>query len=227
MIINKLKFKDGSLIEKVAQKLLVEHKDKETIITELKTELNENEVSIRKKVNDNLWLINQKLIKINERAVISSESEVVESETLSNNIGEHCLFMEIREKRGKMLLYVKTNNEFEGYVKRKKEIKHTLNFWNKGVEGDFYYGSLVGNSEFDDINKEVILFNSINYGIFRAVGISQGIEFEINKLVSVERLVELLEKLSNDFVAFYNKNILKQKTAISVIVDDGVNNENH
>jgi hypothetical protein len=226
MKIQNIKFKDNSLIEKVAKKLLLEHKSKEIIIDELKSELNIIDVEqLRKRVNDNLWLINQRLIKINQRAVIPSETEITETvETQTSPSDNHCLYMEIREKRNKLFLYVKTNNAFETYVKNKKEIRTSNNLWNKGLNGSFYYGNLIASNELDDINREVILLNSVNYGIFRIVGISEGIEFEINKLVTNERLAELLDKLSNDFVNYYNKNILKQKTAISVIVDE-VHNE--
>lgn len=217
MIIKNIKFKDNSTIEKVAKLSLVENKGKEEIIQNLLSDFPDESVEvIRKKVNDYLWHINKKLEKINTNII---------EQTGENQADDTALIIDIREKRNGLYLYIKTNEIYENFLKSKKELRVSTNLWNQRKTGEFYYGNLITRPEFDDINREIILLNSINYGILRIKGISQGLEFPITQIVSEDRLIQLLEKFSTDFISFYNKNILKQKTHIRLVV--GVNDENN
>lgn len=215
--IKNLHFKNNSTIEKVAIKYLNENKDKETIIIEMKNEFGSitNEV-LRKKINDYLWQINKKLARV---------GQTTPSESISNNQTQssQCLFLDIKEKKGKLFVLIKSNEAYENYLKSKKELKTTSNLWGKSLIGKFYHGSLIARPEFDDINRDIILLNQINYACLRLEGISQGLEIPIKNLVTIERLTQMLEKLADDYIAFYNKNILRNKPSVQIIVEEKSN----
>lgn len=219
MIIKNIKFKDKSTIEKVAIKYLNENKDKETIIVEMKNEFQGVSPEVlRKKINDYLWQINKKLQRVGQNTPSSPSSPTSPIEP-----SKQCLFLDIKEKKGKLFVYIKSNEVYENYLKSKKELKTTSNLWGKGLNGKFYHGNLISRPEFDDINRDIILLNQINYACLRLEGISQGLEISIKNLVTIERLTQMLEKLADDYIAFYNKNILRNKINTQIIVEEKSN----
>lgn len=218
MIIKNLKFKEGTAMSLVAKLYLEENKSKEEIYDILKTSHSLSDESIY----NSIWSINRRLKKLGLQPETEAEVLPVSNNSVNN---DKALTIKVYEKNKKLILFVKTCKSFEDYMIKHKEIRTTENLFNKGVTSGFYFGNLVATNELDNINSDIILFNSLNYGILRVKDISLGKEFEISKLITQEKLIQILEDFSIKFDNFYKNKILKDKINIELNII-GDKNEN-
>jgi len=126
------------------------------------------------------------------------------------------LEIKANNKKG-LLLYVKTCKSYEDYLAKKKDLKESHNLWDQGTTGSFYHLSLI-NNYLDDVNKPVIHLGQINFAILRIKGISGGLTFRINSLMTEPQIREALIKLKEVFTKFYAEKILRQKVNIKLEV---------
>lgn len=212
--IKNLKFKDGSFIELIAKKYLEENKTINEIFEELKETHN---LKTNKKVLDYVWLINKRLSKLGVNNTLENSSII--QEVQENPLHIHC-----KQKGNNLVLFIKTNKKFEDWMIKKKVLQTINNLWDERRTTEAYHGAMISRSDFDDLNKPVILQNSLNYAILRLKGISEGIEIPINKnLVTKERLIELLIDFSRKFDNFYSEKIIKNKIDIELNIEEKQN----
>lgn len=136
--------------------------------------------------------------------------------TQANNISEEShLHIHLKEQAKNIVLFIKTDKKFEDWMSKKKECRQINNLWGQGICADAYIGEMIDKQATDDLNRPVLLQNSLNYAILRLKNISNGVEVQVKKnLVTKERLIELLTDFSTKFDNFYVAKILKDKIEI-------------
>jgi len=131
--------------------------------------------------------------------------------------------LKVYEQNDNLILYVKTCKEFEDYLKAHNEIRNSTNLWGQRKTGKFYHNRIVDNYR-DDINRSIIYEGTINFGVLRIPGISDGIEFTIDGLLTQAQLTKSIKQLINAFNTFYKTKILNQ--TINIEAEVLVENEN-
>lgn len=124
----------------------------------------------------------------------------------------------VKEDNGDIVLYIKTSEEFEQWMKEHKEVRTTTNLFGNGGRGQFYYLRFLDeNTARDDINSQIFYNNKLNVAILRVVGISQGLTFNLGRcaLIQESKLMSAIKDFTKKYSDFYNSDILQKKLNIS------------
>lgn len=158
---------------------------------------------------------------INQKMLVNSSVVQTETPVLDNQNGVKSIVLKICEQEDKIILYVKTCSEFEEWLKKNKQVRTTNNLFNQGKTENFYHLKIVNNYN-DDINRPIISEGIINFAILRVCGISAGITYELDGLLTQTQLEQSVRKLLNAFNAFYKAKIIAQKINIEaeVIIEE-------
>jgi len=125
------------------------------------------------------------------------------------------LLMKVNRVEGKTKLSLKVSPEIEGLFK--KEQKRESNIYKiDGRKLSFYewddnehnYERVMSNVELNTYGREFLRSGEFNFSVLRTVGISEGVDIEIDKLISEETLTEWSKNLKDFTVKLY-KNFLK------------------
>ena len=125
------------------------------------------------------------------------------------------LLMKVNRVEGKTKLSLKVSPEMEGLFK--KEQKRESNIYKiDGRKLSFYewddnehnYERVMSNVELNTYGREFLRSGEFNFSVLRTVGISEGVDIEIDKLISEETLTEWSKNLKDFTVKLY-KNFLK------------------
>lgn len=119
----------------------------------------------------------------------------------------------------KIMVFVQSNKAFEDYLKQTREIKSTRNLWGLGVTGKFYNRELISTN--DNINRDIISLNQINFAVLRMRGISKGITIESRTMISEEQLATAVDNFIKKFKTFYKSSLNKQRV-LGVLYDEDV-----
>lgn len=119
------------------------------------------------------------------------------------------LKISIIQQENDLYLYVKTNKEFEDYLKANKEIKETQNLFNENKKGMVYLLRFMARNYIDDINSPIFCNGRINFGVLRVVGISEGLTFKIVGLLPESLIKKGIKELVTAFKDFYKSEIEK------------------
>jgi len=201
---NPYNFKEDSLRLKVYREHFV---NKNTNVNSIARNINCSTSQVRNAI------FNLKKIVLVNSQDIQTDTLIVENSTNQTPV----ILIKIFEKDNDIILSVKSSEDFEKWLKENKEIRETRNLWGKSEEGKFYYLKIVDNY-YDDINKSIIYGGKINFAVLRIPGISQGVEFKIDGLLTQSQLEKAVRGLLNAFNQFYKKNIIKQKINIEAEV---------
>ena len=115
----------------------------------------------------------------------------------------------LTHEESKIVMNIKTNKLFEEYLKTTRTLKQSDRILGGRRTGWFYNSPLypVG----DDINADPIIQGEINLGLLRLVGISDGMTFESNQLISEEQLKSAVTNFIKKFKRFYNSSVNKSQ----------------
>ena len=125
------------------------------------------------------------------------------------------LLMKVNRVEGKTKLSLKVSPEMEGLFK--KEQKRESNIYKiDGRKLSFYewddnehnYERVMSYVELNTYGREFLRSGEFNFSVLRTVGISEGVDIEIDKLISEETLTEWSKNLKDFTVKLY-KNFLK------------------
>jgi len=119
------------------------------------------------------------------------------------------LEMSIKEINKEYFLYVKSCEDFEKYLKENKELSTTQNLFGEEKTGKYYRLRFTDRNILDNINKPIFYMNRINFSILRSEGISKGINFKIDSLITKTTLQKEVNLLGRIFKAFFEKEIEK------------------
>jgi hypothetical protein len=197
-------FRSGSLRDLVYKEYFVLNN---TNPAEIATKIN---IPVHKVIYTIAWLKNKYLAQ--ESVANISTNPTTGAATLDQTI-----LIKVYEQRGKVMLYIKTSEDFEKWLKDKKEIRDTSQLFGKILDGKFYYLKIIENYD-DDINCPIIRNGKINFAVLRIPGISNGIEFELDGLLTEEQLESAVKKLVEAFKKFYTKHIIAKKINIEAEV---------
>jgi hypothetical protein len=134
-------------------------------------------------------------------AIVTSEN--VEISDIPTN---QLLILEFKEDGDDMILYTKTSPLWEKYLQETKEKRTTQNFFGENKIGYFYHLKLV-NNYLDDINQPLIVRGEINFAVLRVPGVSNGMNFKVNRLMSESQKKSALKKMVLTFKDFYKKSV--------------------
>jgi hypothetical protein len=170
--------------------------------------------------------IEQTISYINNR-LNSNGTEITPEVPTIENPHTKALIVRIFERGDDILLYVKTCKEFEDYLIRTKVPHESNNLWNQRKSGKFYQFKIVGNY-LDDVNLPIVKDGKINFGVLRIPGISEGIEYKIDGLLTEKQLEVAVQKLVNAFNKFYKVKIICQTIDIAgeVQIEEDTQNDN-
>lgn len=119
---------------------------------------------------------------------------------------------EIKNESNKLVLCVKTDADFENWLKKHKEVKTTENLWGARKTGKYYYLRFINNPAIvDDVNLPVLNHGHINFAILRIPGISDGLKYEIDSLMTEKQFATALKELVKVYKNFYSTSILKSE----------------
>lgn len=139
--------------------------------------------------------------------------EDINSETTNKYID--VLDLKIKDEDNGLFLYVKSCKEYEDYLIKTKEIHDTQDLFREDKDAKFYFMRLVDNY-LDAINSPIFYTGQINFAVLRLVGISNGLKFKIDNLLTEKQIKDGLDKLKDVFTQFYKNNIDKIKINYSV-----------
>src|SRR3990167_7153873 len=120
------------------------------------------------------------------------------------------LLMKVNRVEGKTKLSLKVSPEIEGLFK--KEQKRESNIYKiDGRKLSFYewdenehnYERVMSNVELNTYGREFLRSGEFNFSVLRTVGISEGVDIEIDKLISEETLTEWSKNLKDFTVKLY------------------------
>ena len=131
--------------------------------------------------------------------------------------------IKVYEQNGNIVLFVKTCKQFEDYLKAHNEIRDSEQLWGQRKSGKFYQNRIV-NDYSDDINRPIISNGTLNFGVLRIPGISDGVEFKLDGLLTQKQLEQSIKKLITTFNTFYKTKIITQ--TINIEAEVLVENEN-
>jgi len=203
---NGLKFRQGSVCEKVYTEAFLNGKEPEIVAEALKLPI--------QTIKHHIYNIKRIITKIEVQGsttTTTSASGTPRPDSLD-------LTLQIYEKRNKLILFVKTNPKWEKFVSR-KELKESYQLWGRNKTGQFYQGDLLGKNV-DDVNRPIILNSKINFGVLRIKDISLGIEFELDRLLNFEQLSLAAQEFAKAFKDLYDKAINKNKLKIEAYVSE-------
>lgn len=134
------------------------------------------------------------------------------------------LTLKIIEENNTLILYVKSDEKYEKWLKDTKELKDSNFLWGiSGNTGKFYYQRLDNDDtlSYDNVNSPIITGRNkhkINLGILRLQDISKGLKFDLSEFGLIP--TESLKKCCSDFVKFYDtiysRKVLNHKVNIEM-----------
>jgi hypothetical protein len=191
-------FKEDTTKHKIFQKYFVEQNtDINSVAQDLGLAINT--------IKTQLYLIKKDLSRNGD----TSTNNITNNLSNANQVFE----VSIKIEGESLILFVRTCKEFEDWLKANKEVKETTNLWNKNRTSKFYHLKIVDNS-LDDINKPIVLSGQINFAVLRIPGISEGLKFEIDGLLSHTQLTLALKKLLKAYKDFFKLKINIEKIDI-------------
>lgn len=190
-------FKEGSLKHKIYQAFYVENHSANQIARDLGLKTST--------IYSYLYSIRKNL------EVEVAETSSVQTPTTENTDTHRALELSIKCEAEKIYLKVKASKQFEDWLKKNKELYETTNLWGRSKRGMCYKVNIVADRHLDDLNKPIIVDGQINFAILRIQGISDGLSFEFDGLLTTKQLELAVLKLKNAFDSFYSTKVMKQK----------------
>jgi len=179
------------------------------------------EISARTNLDINKTHFILKTIK--KRLLVNSQNLVTETPIESNSNNTKSIEIKVYEENNDIILYIKTCEEFENWLKANKEVRTSENLWAQSTQGKFYQLRIVDTYN-DDVNHPIITQGIINFAVLRIPGISQGLKYKLDGLLTQKQLELSVRKLIVAFNTFYKSQIIKQKINIEAEVQ--IENEN-
>ena len=159
----------------------------------------------------------QRVILTQVRPLQSNEVGTSSQEEVDNNKYNNILDLEIKDEDDGLFIYIKASVEFEEYLKKTKQIQETNNLFGASKTSKFYQFRIV-NNYLDDINSKIFYSGQINFGLLRIPGISNGLKFKIDGLMTENQIRSGLTKLGSTFKTFYKVNVENIKSSYKLEV---------
>jgi len=147
------------------------------------------------------------------------ETVPASNQSLPNTNKKPILKITVDREEEKIIVFVQSNKDFEDYLKKSRKLKATRNLWGQGIPGKFYNRELMDTN--DNINRDIISFNQINFAVLRLKGISKGITVESRTMISEEQLATAVNEFIKKFKVFYKSSLNKQRV-LGVLYDEDV-----
>lgn len=189
---------------------------------------NKNRKEIAQKFNTSEGSVNAVISKLKRKLIVDTSTlpqEELVGPCLDTPNNKKSLILKIYEieETGKVVLFVKTCKEFEDYLIKNKEVHESENLWAQGKKGKFYQLKIVEGYN-DDVNRPIIRDGIINFAVLRVPGISKGVEYTIDGLLTQKQLEVSARKLVTAFNGFYKSKIIAQK--INIEATGEIENDN-
>lgn len=138
---------------------------------------------------------------------VPTEGEPTPTHNLTNNL---IVTLQQDRETKELILFVKVSEEFENWIKNNREKKTTNNLWGKRETGEYYQMKII-NNYLDDINTPIIYGGRINFAILRCVGVSKGLKFKVDGLITGTQLKKASRLFALTYKKFFRDNIEREE----------------